>query len=256
MKKKIFCVYCGTKNNINNKTCDNCLKKLDPKENQIIDYLKDHIKDDLKDKTKDGIFNILINFIRSHLYGFVLTLSIILSSSMIISSNLDNNNYKVVENKPVEVNSYLGSGLNSSELTLKYFELLKDNKKNLAAKLFENKDLYNSTNHIFDNISFFTNYYDPSKLEITRVIPNVIYIDGYEVSSVLTSYTYCKENICGEDTNNINFVFIVECVNIDGNWYIFNEQIDFDVDAIYDYKMDKLIELKVDLLAFIDEIYQ
>lgn len=254
-KNKIYCIYCGTENNKMDKKCCECNKKLDPKEHQILDYLKDYIKDDLTGKAQDKVIDIIINYIKSHLYGLILTMSIIITTTAIVTTTLDDQSFEVVEEPPKEVVTYLGTGLDSSELTLKYFELLKNDKTKLASLLFEDKNLYTSTNHIYDNIEFFRNYYDSDKLKITRVIPNVMYLDGYEVSSVLTEYVYCKEDICTNETNNIKFVFIVECVEIDGNWYIFNEQIDFDVDDTYNYKMDMLMELKIDLISFIDKYY-
>ena len=254
-KKKIYCIYCGTENQLNDKKCCECNKKLNPKEHQILDYLKDHIKDDLTEKAQDKVIDIIINYIKSHLYGFILTMSIIITTTTIVTTTLDNESYEVVIEPPKEVKTYLGTGLDSSELTIKYFELLKNNKAELASLLFEDKGLYTSTNHIYNNIDFFVNHYDSEKLKITRVIPNVIYLEGYEVSSVLAEYIYCQEEICTDETNNIKFVFIVECVEIDNNWYIFNEQIDFEVDDTYDYKIDSLMKLKIDLISFIDKYY-
>ena len=45
---KIYCVYCGMENKKPNEKCCKCNKKLNPKENLVVDYLLDHVKGDLE----------------------------------------------------------------------------------------------------------------------------------------------------------------------------------------------------------------
>jgi len=107
-KKKIYCVYCGEKNNIKDLKCKKCNKKLDPKENMFLDYLKDKIKDDLKGKTEDKVFDIIKNFIISHLYGSIFTATLIFTIVSAIVANIDNKEIIKVTEKP----SILISNLN------------------------------------------------------------------------------------------------------------------------------------------------
>lgn len=100
MKKYIYCVYCGERNNIKNLKCKRCNKKLNPKENLFFDYLKEHIKDDLKGKTQDKIFSIIKNFIISHLYGSVFTATLIFTIVSSILINVNNDNIISVSKKP------------------------------------------------------------------------------------------------------------------------------------------------------------
>ena len=94
MEKKdiIYCAFCGSKNDIKDKKCKKCNKKLNPKNHLFKDYLKDHIKDDLKGNVEDGILEIIENWIRSHLFGIGFTALIgILGVAVILNEvNLKN----------------------------------------------------------------------------------------------------------------------------------------------------------------------
>lgn len=96
--KNIYCIYCKTKNNKTLKKCSKCHKKLNPKENLLLDYMKNHIKDDLKGKTKDTVVDIIKNFIISHLYGTFFAASLIFS---LTSSIVNAENYEKIYYKPV-----------------------------------------------------------------------------------------------------------------------------------------------------------
>lgn len=100
-KNKIYCVFCGAENKLSNKKCSQCKEKIDPKEHLFLDYLKEHINDDLSGRIQDNLFNIIINYIRSHLYGCILTISIIITTTAITNSN--NINYEIVSTPPKEI---------------------------------------------------------------------------------------------------------------------------------------------------------
>lgn len=74
---KIYCVYCGTKNKDSDKQCSKCKKKLNPIEHPFKDYLYNHIRDDLKGKVTDSIISLIENFIKSHIYGTLMSAVII-----------------------------------------------------------------------------------------------------------------------------------------------------------------------------------
>ena len=95
---KIYCVYCGTKNDINAKVCSKCKKELNPKDHLVKDYLFNHVKDDLKGKVKDNIFSLLTNYFKSHLYGTIITMALVFSATAGVV-NVVNNSRKEVESK-------------------------------------------------------------------------------------------------------------------------------------------------------------
>lgn len=104
--KEIYCVYCGSKNKLNDLKCKKCKKKLDPKENMVLDYLKDHVKDNLKGNIQDSIISIIKNFIISHLYGFILTATLIFTIvSALVTSVSDQNIVEVTEKPTILINN-------------------------------------------------------------------------------------------------------------------------------------------------------
>jgi len=109
VKNKIYCVYCGQKNNIKDLKCKKCNKKLDPKENMFLDYLKNHIKDDFKRNFEDKTIDIIKNFIISHLYGSIFTATLIFTAASAIIANVNQHSDIIkVKEKP----SILVSNLN------------------------------------------------------------------------------------------------------------------------------------------------
>ena len=92
-KEYIYCVFCGTKNELDDKKCVKCHKSLHPKNSLFRTFLYKHIKNDLKGKVEDNIISYLKNFIISHLYGIAMSLSIIFTAVVIINNY---NPYKIV----------------------------------------------------------------------------------------------------------------------------------------------------------------
>lgn len=90
--KNRYCIYCGYKISNNDSKCPKCLKKVNSRDNIFFHYLKEKIKDELKGGVKDSFFSTLTNFIKSHLYGTILTLSICITiiGSNVILNNQDN----------------------------------------------------------------------------------------------------------------------------------------------------------------------
>lgn len=74
---KIFCIHCGTCNDIKNDICPKCGKKLNEEENLFKDFLTDHIKDDIKGKLQDSVYDTVKGWLLSHLYGCLVTVSLI-----------------------------------------------------------------------------------------------------------------------------------------------------------------------------------
>jgi len=84
--KNIYCIDCGEKNKLKDIKCKKCNKKLDPKENLYFDYIKDKVKGDIQ----DNILETIKKFIIGHLYGIVLTATLIFTiTSAVVSINTD-----------------------------------------------------------------------------------------------------------------------------------------------------------------------
>lgn len=100
MSKVVYCVYCGMENPSNNKKCIKCNKKLNPKDHPWRKYLYDHIKDDLKGNVTDKFFSLITNYVKSHLYGVILTILVVAPITVGAFKALNNPITKVSE-KPL-----------------------------------------------------------------------------------------------------------------------------------------------------------
>lgn len=98
MSKKrgiVYCTYCGTENKKTEIKCCKCNKELLAKDNLAVD----HLKKKAIGKVQDDLLSGFLSFIKSHLYGTVLTFSVIISATIIAIVNMSNS-YEIVTEKP------------------------------------------------------------------------------------------------------------------------------------------------------------
>lgn len=103
MEEKRYCINCGTENKIHDKVCCSCNEDLHQEESLFVDFLIERTKDKFKGSIQDSIYDTIMNFLLSHLYGTVLTVSIV--SYAVVSSGIEvvnaiNNNYIEKVNHP------------------------------------------------------------------------------------------------------------------------------------------------------------
>lgn len=143
---KIYCVYCGSKNDSKSINCAKCGKSLNPKEHLFKDYLHNHIKDDLKDKVKDNFLSLITNFIKSHLYGAILSLAVIFGATAGIVNVINK-----PEVKKVKENNNIIKTINldiNSELVTNIYKINAINKE-----LETNEDFYQNKKVTFEDLS-------------------------------------------------------------------------------------------------------
>lgn len=115
--KKQYCIFCGAECLEEEMTCPKCGKSLDPKENLLIEFLVDHSKDKFKGDMTDSVVEAIINFIKSHLYGFILTISIV---SVLVVNTVANDAYiKKVTNEPGQNTIVLKDNYSNEQLAVK-----------------------------------------------------------------------------------------------------------------------------------------
>ncbi len=113
-KDSIYCVYCGTENDVKIEKCKKCNKTLHPKNQLFKEFLYNHIRSDLKGKLTDSIFSYLKNFIISHLYGTLMTIAVVFTAAAIIGSF--KSPYKTISSL-----NEIKKPNNSSEVTVKLY---------------------------------------------------------------------------------------------------------------------------------------
>lgn len=95
---KRYCINCGYEDNHHKIKCPNCGHII----NDIDENLKYLINDKIENMTSDKIIDVIKEFIKSHLYGVTLTITLIavVIPNMILSNNMHKNevnNTKIVE---------------------------------------------------------------------------------------------------------------------------------------------------------------
>ena len=75
-EKSVYCSYCGAYNGTKN-ICDSCHKNIYQKRSYFAYFLKKHTLDKFKGDVEDGIISLLKKYILSHLYGTIMTLTVI-----------------------------------------------------------------------------------------------------------------------------------------------------------------------------------
>lgn len=99
-QNNIYCLHCGKKNNIENKVCSFCNKKLNEKDHEFRDYLKDKLKDEIPGTIEDNFFSYLSAFLKKYLYGILVSISIVTVTTTILVTR-EQSPETIVTKKPV-----------------------------------------------------------------------------------------------------------------------------------------------------------
>lgn len=244
-KNKIYCVYCGAENVIEDKKCRKCKKQLDPKNTPFKDYLIDKVKDKVSGDIQENIFNLIINYIKSHLYGFVLTCSIVFAvASGIVSLSNKPVSYELLNERPSIVDDieYLGEGLSPEEILIKYADAMNEgNIKSIKGyelntfypELYNdltdkksNKYVFLNNNELYDNsdILFKNEYgYQPSIYYGSQ--PKGKY-DNNDFIRYLLEIDYEFPEPTEDKDDLYAFSYSVEFIKVDDNYYISGSEMD------------------------------
>lgn len=286
-EEKIFCVYCGTENLLSSKKCSKCSKKLDPKNRPFRDYLREKVEDKLEGDVQDEMLAIMINFIKTHLYGSILTCSIIITAVSVVTNIVNNGNeFKEVSERPTIVNKieYSGSGLTAFEVANKYVDALNKNDMSIVKSLsldtlnsnvysilkgsISYSDIYESTtfldkNDIFDNRQALSKNLKKYNIVLTDfgVVPNGKY-GNYNFFRFAIYYSYCYENTCLSDDSYFLVSNQIELIEIDGNYYVsgsekmLEQSIDqkIEYEFLLKYEGDTTKYSKQDINDYIDNL--
>lgn len=191
---KIYCNFCGKINKSSDDKCIKCGEKLIQEDHLWQDYLYDHIKSDLKGKVKNKTLSLITNYVKSHLYGVVLSLVIIATSvSGIVKIVNDLDVKDVKENK------------NAVEI------IEMDIESDLVKKLYE-INTFNSDLILPDDEGFYMDKYvdynsfsTQSRLYLTYML-NKVKGSKYEYNGCEGMKSYDKVyNICINDTDGTWF---------------------------------------------------
>lgn len=82
MEKKKYCTFCGAENKAEDLLCYRCQENLNAEDELLKDFLIERTKDKLKGNLDDSLRDIIMNFLKSHLYGMVFTISLVAAISI------------------------------------------------------------------------------------------------------------------------------------------------------------------------------
>lgn len=77
MADQTYCIYCGSPLLQDSAECPRCGRKQEKKEDAFRIFLWKNTKDKIRGKIDDSLFEIIKNWLISHLYGLVLLLTVI-----------------------------------------------------------------------------------------------------------------------------------------------------------------------------------
>ena len=84
----MYCTTCGAANKKSAVYCEECKKKIFSKHSPFADFLKKRIKDKFTSEVTESVFSLIRKFILSHLYGVVLTVSVIATGTAVMTDTV------------------------------------------------------------------------------------------------------------------------------------------------------------------------
>lgn len=177
--KKIHCIYCNKLNNVKDEKCIKCDNYL----HEIDQYYLKLLKGEIEGKIKDSFFAFLTTLIKQHIYGIVLTLTVVAGVTTNVIARQDNAPVvnSVTESTTTEVrhtevvnNDYIAAQFATEQFM------------NMVSSL-DNKD-YTTYDKLSYDYAYGTNIYDElvssgHGLEdfIRKYSNKVIYFNSYDI---------------------------------------------------------------------------
>lgn len=82
METKKYCTFCGAENRQEDLLCSHCQQPLNYEDELLKEFLIERTKDKLKGDLDDSLREIIMNFLKSHLYGIIFTITLVTAISV------------------------------------------------------------------------------------------------------------------------------------------------------------------------------
>ncbi len=168
-----YCVYCGKENREEEKKCISCGKVLDAKDHLLKEYIKAHLLEEGSGKVLDTFKDVAQAFVKKYLYGIVLSLSIVATSTSLLfhQTSEETSGYQTVSSAPSVSVQYIGEGLDGNTIANRYASLIQEN------------DLASAQAYQLD-------WYYPQLLEGGHAVyeQRDIYFKGYDQNATLVDF--------------------------------------------------------------------
>lgn len=245
MKNKKYCVYCGTVHSTLDKRCKKCLRSLDPKNQPVKEYLLKQGYGEIEDTA----LTFLKHYIKSHLYGLLLTCSVILTGASFITHAISNDTSYIhpVTERPSILAHDTGDNHNENEsffdVALSYVDALQKGNEQEASRYF----LENTYPDLFMEIGASGEMKGSSYLEhklfkyhsglfpmpaegdyhINKNKEQKMYLGKYPFRTYEVYMNYCSFNTCkmvdSKQVFDFTVAFSVEIIEVEGKYYVFRD---------------------------------
>ena len=81
-----YCTSCGAVNKKSAVFCEECNKKIIIRHRPVVDFLKKRVKGGVAGEVTEKVFDLVKNFLFDHLYGLVLTVSVVTTATMALAT--------------------------------------------------------------------------------------------------------------------------------------------------------------------------
>ena len=239
-RKEIYCVECGTKNKIESEKCTKCHRKLNPSDHAF----KDYVWNKFTGGAQDEFLKLLIRFLKKHLYGVLMSCSVIFTGLAVIT-NVSNSKEQVeiVTTRPII--KYVGEGLAAKDVVDKYANAIKakDWSTVYGLQLVKtNPEAYEEIIEYSDNSSPSFGEKKPIKVHTLAKFGDIYFRDGrdYEIDDYeevtgegkYGNHQYYRYKLWvdfheGNSNTGVDTYWLadeVEVVEVDGNYYITGEK--------------------------------
>lgn len=109
-----YCTHCGAANKKSAVECTECEKKIISKYRPFYDFLKKHSKEESTETAVNTIFGIIYRFLASHIYGIVLTVSIV-AAGVAMAQGMDDHIKEVSDPKIAQIDATQSKIKNEAE---------------------------------------------------------------------------------------------------------------------------------------------
>ncbi len=259
MEEIRYCIFCGSPLSGDSRCCPACKKEIPLKENLFKEYLYRNTKESLKEKADDTLFNIVKNWLISHLYGLVVSIMFVgLAAVALVSPRtpgyIVNMNSSSRPGEQSNIPASQTEETNGNRLSSEDFTEISDLRRQFTQSVFYNifygdgesvpgdprfedgpplppeayyipkeYDKYPVSSNFFYETGYHSIRGDEGDWigvnEPTTEIGKMLYADGFMVVEEERIYTYRKSDDENAPADKTDR-FLFVFVKMDGQWYI------------------------------------
>ena len=198
MEKKKYCTFCGAENKAEDLLCYRCQENLNAEDELLKDFLIERTKDKLKGNLDDSLRDIIMNFLKSHLYGMVFTISLVAAISVNaiagtgiprVTQRPDVSDVPVVNNQVAADDPINDKQEQKIPMSVEQLEVIK-----VVDAYFETARNIQNSNHVDEELASLIHYEDLDAGVGSPIIPSFDVEEKENVQSIMLDYQLLRMN--------------------------------------------------------------